>query len=122
MKKDLAAAHLLAAQNHDLDYYRDALRTFQDEKVAWAAEKAAEAEEKAIKKAATKAKPRSKSLSNTVVNDDEDIEMADVTMDAESDGADTEEAVVEKPKKTKKRKAEDDAAVSQANLITITKY
>jgi len=123
MKKDLHQAYLLAAEKHDLDYFKTVLLAFEEEKAARVAEKEAEAEAKAAnaaKKAAAKAKPR-KSLSKTVADDDEDVEMADVTGDAGSDGTETEGAVTEKPKKkSNKRKADEDGAVSQTYEMSFT--
>jgi hypothetical protein len=122
MKKDLAAAHELAAERHDLEYFRDSLKRFEEEKLARAVEIAAESEAKAAKKAAGKAKSK-KSVSNAVVNDDdEDVEMADATLDPESEGADTEEAVVEKPKKKSTKRKAEDTAVSHKYLVFATLY
>jgi hypothetical protein len=84
MRKDLKAAFDLAAEGHDLDHYKDILKSFQDDLAAAAA---AAATPKKSKKGKSKA------------TDDEDIDMDDA-----------EEEV--KPKSAKKRKAEDDAAVS----------
>lgn len=109
MRKDLQAAHQLAAEKHDLQYFKDILQNFMDQRAAEiAAKEAAKAAKKANKEVA-KAKPR-KSLSKTVVDEeDDDVEMEDAVAEQDSDGI---EIPVEKAKKTKKRKAEDDVAVS----------
>lgn len=108
MRKDLQAAHQLAAERHDLQYFKDILQNFMDQRAAEvAAKEAAKAAKKATKDAA-KSKPR-KSLSKTVVaEEDEDVEMEDAVAEQDSDGI---EIPVEKAKKTKKRKAEEDVAV-----------
>lgn len=102
MRKDLYAAHQLAAEKHSLDYFKDILKNFME---ARAAEIEAKEAAKAAKKA-NKAKRKSKTLIDG--GDDEDIEMADV-IESEADG---EATGTEKPKKTKKRKADEDATVS----------
>jgi hypothetical protein len=91
MRKDLYEAHLLAAEKHDLDYFKELLADFERQRA-----------EIAAAKAATKAaKAAGKKKSKTVVADDdeanEDTEMVDAA-----------EEVEEKPKPSKKRKATDD--------------
>lgn len=106
MRKDLQEAHKLAAENNDLDYYKDVLNKFEEareearqEKVQRAEAKAAAAAEKKAKAAkATKSAKKSKS---TVDNDgDMDMDMEDI--DDEENGK----------SKAKKRKAEDNNEVS----------
>jgi hypothetical protein len=107
MRKDLHAAHLLAAEKHDLNYFKEILKNFME---ARAADIEAKEAAKAAKRA-SKAKRKSKAVVEG--EDDEDVEMADAPVEAESEEADAEAAGAEKPKKSKKRKvpADDDAAV-----------
>jgi hypothetical protein len=109
MRKDLQAAHLLAAEQNDLDYFKDILANFMQAKAAEAAEKEAAKAAKQASKEASKSKQR-KSISKAVVDEDEDVEMEDAAEDQNSEG---DGASAEKPKKTKKRKADEDGAVSQ---------
>ncbi|KFY08748.1 hypothetical protein V492_05952 [Pseudogymnoascus sp. VKM F-4246] len=88
LSKALFAAYQLAAENHDLDHFKNVLREFEasrrrDEKAAQDAVKA---------KASAK---KSKKSKDVVQDEDEDVEMADA-------GADE---VEDKPKASKKRKA-----------------
>jgi hypothetical protein len=101
MKKELRSAHELASEKHDLDYFKGILKDFAEAREALAAEKEAAKEAakaaKAEKKAAGKKKEKS---TKTVVEDDEDedAEMLDAPVDADSGEPATEE------KKVKKRK------------------
>ncbi|MDA4132585.1 MAG: hypothetical protein OK454_05605, partial [Thaumarchaeota archaeon] len=88
MRKDLAAAHELAAKQHPLSHFKGVLQQFQEDLIE--AQQAKEA-----KAAATPAKKAKKAKS-----EDEDVEMADGD----------EEAPAKKPA-SKKRKAEDEASV-----------
>ncbi|KAG9245713.1 hypothetical protein BJ878DRAFT_337988 [Calycina marina] len=110
MRKDLQQAHLLAAEQHDLEYFKEILQNFMEQRAEIAAAKeTAKAEKKKAAKEGTKAKPR-KSLSKAAVDeDDNDVEMEDPPVEPDSDGAE----VAEKPKKTKKRKPEDDGETPQ---------
>ncbi|KAL8413981.1 hypothetical protein RB594_005279 [Gaeumannomyces avenae] len=100
MRKDLQAAHELAGEGHDLQYFKDLLIKHQEDVLneeKQAQEQLAAKEAKAAA-AAKKAKKAAK--------EDEDVEMADVDEDDMGTPA--------KEKKTsKKRKAEDDAATPQ---------
>jgi hypothetical protein len=99
MRKDLAAAHQLAAEQHDLDYFKDIFKSFMEAREAErAAKEAAKAEKKAKKAAAKKEKKTPKVVED---GDDEDIDMADAPgeVDSEAPGM----TAVEEPK-TKKRK------------------
>jgi len=70
MRKDLAKAHEIAAQRHDLDYFKGILKDFMDAKEAdRAAKEAAKAEKKAKKAAIVK---KEKKTSKAVVEGDED--------------------------------------------------
>ncbi|KAH8602880.1 hypothetical protein B0O99DRAFT_14557 [Bisporella sp. PMI_857] len=109
MRKDLQAAHLLAAEQNDLDYFKDILANFMQAKAAEAAEKEAAKAAKQASKEASKSKQR-KSISKAVVDEDEDVEMEDAAEDQNSEG---DGASAEKPKKTKKRKADEDGAAPQ---------
>lgn len=98
MRKDLQAAHQLASQGNDLEYYKDVLRKFVEQREAelLAKREAAEAKEaKAAKAKANKVKPQ-----KTISDDDNDIEMADAEVDSE--GASSV---------SKKRKAEEEGNV-----------
>ena len=106
MRKDLHAAHLLAAEKHDLDYFKQILKNFMEQRAAeLEAKEAAKEAAKAAKKA-SKAKRQSK----VTVQEGGDVEMADTA--AEPDPEEAETAGTEKPKKSKKRTAEEDGAVS----------
>lgn len=105
MRKDLQAARKLAAEKHDLAYFRKVLedhRVFREEE---AARKEAERAEKAEKKAAASKKEK-KPAKTVEAEDDEDVDMPDATGDPESEGD-----VSGGSTKTKKRKAEDVSAV-----------
>lgn len=113
MRKDLAAAHLLAAEQHDLEFYKEILKTFMEArameleaKEAAKAAKKAEKAEKAEKASKPKRKPKAP------VDDDDadgDIEMVDAPAEADSEEA---EAASSEKKNKKKRKASDDGEVS----------
>lgn len=102
MRKDLHAAHVLAAEKHDLDYFKEILKSFMEARQA-------EAEAKEAAKAAKKA---SKAKRQSKVIEDVDVEMADAPAEPDSETAELETTSSEKPKKSNKRKAEEDAAVS----------
>ncbi|PVH88594.1 hypothetical protein DL98DRAFT_201760 [Cadophora sp. DSE1049] len=101
MRKDLAAARTLAAEQHDLQYFKEILKAFMEAREADKRAKEALKAEKQAKKAAGK---KEKKSATKVVEEDEDIdlEMADAIGDPESDAAEATE-----PTKTNKRKAED---------------
>ncbi|CZR50517.1 related to SRP40-suppressor of mutant AC40 of RNA polymerase I and III [Phialocephala subalpina] len=85
MRKDLAAARQLAAEKHDLDYFKEILKNFMEAKEAErAAKEAAKAEKKAKKAAASK---KEKKSVKAVTDDDEDVEMADAIGEPDSDEA-----------------------------------
>lgn len=108
VRKDLYAAHQLAAERHDLDYFKQILKNFMEQR-------AAELEAKEAAKAAKKA-AKTKKQSKVTVHEDEDVEMADATAELDS-----EEAEAEKPKKSKKRKAEEDGTASLIPPYTLTR-
>lgn len=94
MRKDLKEAYILAAESNPVEHYKEILQRFEEELVAQEeARIAAAATPKKSKKGKTKAA-------------DEDLEMADA-----------DDAPVEKPKSSKKRKAEDDIGVSLRSLF-----
>lgn len=102
MRKDLAAARQLAAEKHDLDYFKEILKNFMEAKEAErAAKEAAKAEKKAKKAAASK---KEKKSTKAVTDEDEDVEMADAIGEPDSDEAAVDS---EAKKTTNKRKAED---------------
>jgi hypothetical protein len=90
MRKDLQAAHLLAAEGHDLDYYKNVLREFEEQRLA--------------KLEAKKSKVKTPKKSSKTTEEDGDIDMDDVEDEAGEPA--------EKKTKSKKRKAEDDTSVS----------
>lgn len=91
MRKDLQAAHELAAENYDLDYYKGVLQQFQEELIE--KQKAAEA------KAAAASTPKA-SKKKAKVTADEDVEMEDVDDEPST-------------KKDKKRKNPEDSEAPQ---------
>lgn len=110
MRKDLAAAHQLAANENSLDYYKAILQSFVEQKAAEAEAKAAETAAKEAARAAKKAKKATPKKSKAVDAD------GDVDMDAIGEPDDEELNVAgsdEKPTKSKKRKPEDDAETPQ---------
>ncbi|KAI1416000.1 hypothetical protein F5Y13DRAFT_141011 [Hypoxylon sp. FL1857] len=97
MRKDLQNAHLLAAEQNSLEYYKNVLREFEEQRLA---------KLEAKKAKASKTPKKAKAVEEAVADEDEDVEMAD----AEEGG---EEEPVEKKPKSKKRKAEDDSSTPQ---------
>ncbi|KAI0447419.1 hypothetical protein F4803DRAFT_546308 [Xylaria telfairii] len=92
MRKDLQAAHLLAAEGHDLDYYKNVLREFEEQRLA--------------KAEAKKSKTKTPKKSTKAADEEEgDVEMDDVEEEAGEPA--------EKKPKSKKRKAEDENNVPQ---------
>ncbi len=99
MRKDLLQAHKLAAEKHDLAYFKQVLLDFQ---AAREADLEAKAEAKAAKDASkSKSKKRSKAAADVEDDENEDVEMADAGADLDVDGGASEK----KPKSSKKRKA-----------------
>ena len=106
-RKDLAAAHQLAAEQHDLEYFKEILKNFMEAREAErAAKEAAKAEKKAKKAAAKKEKKTPKIVED---GDDEDVDMADAPgeVDSEAPGM-TEVEVVKTSKKRKSSATADD--------------
>ncbi|KAI0200104.1 hypothetical protein F4808DRAFT_178036 [Astrocystis sublimbata] len=91
MRKDLQAAHMLAAEGHDLDYYKDVLQEFEEQRLA--------------KAEAKKSKVKTPKKSAKVVDEEGDLDMDDIE--------DETEEPAEKKSKSKKRKAEDEARTPQ---------
>lgn len=100
MRKDLQAAHKLASENHDLEYYKEVLQQYQEELLEQEQAKAA--------KAAAKAATPSKKKAQASADEDADVDMAD---------ADDAEAPA-KEKKAKKRKAEENVEVNPQSSLT----
>ncbi|KAK6954435.1 hypothetical protein Daesc_004402 [Daldinia eschscholtzii] len=98
MRKDLQNAHLLAAEQNSLDYYKNVLREFEEQRLA-------KLEAKKAKSAKTP-KKGAKAAEAATAEEDEDIEMPD------ADEGDDAESVEKKPK-SKKRKAEDETSTPQ---------
>ncbi len=96
MRKDLQAAHKLAAENHPLQYFKGVLQEFQEDLLA--KQKAKEA------KAATPSKKKKKEAEEA---EDEDEEMADA-----DDGTEGKEK-----KSSKKRKAEENIEVMMPHPV-----
>lgn len=94
MRKDLQAAHLLAAEQNDLDYYKNVLREFEEQRLANLEAKAA------------KSRTPKKKTAEAAVDDDGDLDMADADEGADAEGS-------EKKSKPKKRKADDDNSTPQ---------
>jgi hypothetical protein len=125
MRKDLYEAHRLAAEKHDLAYYKKVLQDFQE---ARQAEIDAKAAASAMKKASGKGKKKSKATADADGGNNEDVEMADNGAD---EVGNDDEASEKKPKSSKKRKAVadvEDTEVSSGllldcnlNMLTITR-
>ncbi|KAI1649799.1 uncharacterized protein F4817DRAFT_15671 [Daldinia loculata] len=98
MRKDLQNAHLLAAEQNSLEYYKNVLREFEEQRLA-------KLEAKKAKSVKTP-KKGAKAAEAAAVDEDEDIEMPD------ADEGDDAEPVEKKPK-SKKRKAEDETNTPQ---------
>ncbi|TVY81825.1 PWWP domain-containing protein [Lachnellula suecica] len=117
--KPLAAAHVLAAEQHDLDYYKDILQQFQEARAAdlaaKEAAKEAKAEAKKAEKAAKKATPKKKAPADV----DGDLDMPDATGEPDDDQLDV--AGTEKPKNGKKRKAAADEAETPQRADSVKK-
>jgi hypothetical protein len=93
MRKDLAEARRLAAERHDLEYFKDILKSFMEQREADRLAKEAAKAEKKAKKAAKKDR---KSTATVVESDGED----DVNMvDAPGEPEDLEDAEPSKAKK-----------------------
>lgn len=103
MRKDLYQAYVIASERNDLSYFKDILEAHKENK---AVEEAAKEAAKEVAKAAKDAKKSKKPRMSTakVVEDDEDVEMADAAIEPESEGA---EAPTSAKPKTKKRKNPD---------------
>jgi len=112
-RKDLVAAHQLAAEQHDLDYFKEILKNFVEARAAEAAAKeaarAAKKAEKAEKAAAAKKSTPKKS--KAAADSDGDIDMVGAL--GEPDDGELDVAGPEKPAKSKKRKPEEDAEVNR---------
>ncbi|KAI0851395.1 hypothetical protein F5Y00DRAFT_8486 [Daldinia vernicosa] len=98
MRKDLQNAHLLAAEQNSLEYYKNVLREFEEQRLA-------KLEAKKAKSVKTP-KKGAKAAEAAAVDSDNDIEMPD------ADEGDDAEPVEKKPK-SKKRKAEDETNTPQ---------
>lgn len=96
MRKDLQLAHEIAAEGHDLEYYKDLLQQFQEELIE--KQKAAEA------KAAAAATPKKSKKQAKSSADVEDVEMEDV---------DDEPSTAKAKKSEKKRKNTEDSETPQ---------
>ncbi|KAI1661391.1 hypothetical protein F4813DRAFT_227426 [Daldinia decipiens] len=98
MRKDLQNAHLLAAEQNSLEYYKNVLREFEEQRLA-------KLEAKKAKSVKTP-KKGAKAAEAVAVDEDGDVEMPDA-----EEGDDAEP--VEKKPKSKKRKAEDETNTPQ---------
>jgi hypothetical protein len=113
MRKDLAAAHQLAAEQHDLEYFKEILKNFMEAREAErAAKEAAKAEKKAKKAAAKKEKKTPKMVEEA---EDEDVDMADAPGEVDSEAPGMTEIEV---KPSKKRKSTAAAADEVSSLST----
>ncbi|OTB08868.1 hypothetical protein M426DRAFT_163120 [Hypoxylon sp. CI-4A] len=97
MRKDLQNAHLLASEQNSLDYYKNVLREFEEQRLA---------KLEAKKSKAKTPKKASKVAEAPAADEDEDMEMPDI------DEGDDAEPVEKKPK-SKKRKHDDDNGAPQ---------
>lgn len=109
MRKDLSAAHTLASEQHDLEYFKEILKNFMEARAAELEAKEAAKAAKKAEKAEKANKVKRKSKAPVDEDADGDVEMADAP--AEPDSEDAEVASSEKKNK-KKRKASDDGEVS----------
>ncbi|KAI0135495.1 hypothetical protein F4814DRAFT_444312 [Daldinia grandis] len=100
MRKDLQNAHLLAAEQNSLEYYKNVLREFEEQRLAKLEAKKAKSV-KTPKKGAKAAEAAA-----AAADEDGDIEMPDA-----EEGDDAEP--IEKKPKSKKRKAEDETSTPQ---------
>ncbi|KAH8815114.1 hypothetical protein F5884DRAFT_164774 [Xylogone sp. PMI_703] len=103
MRKDLLAAHKLAAEKHDLDYFKELLKNFEEQRLA---ELEAKEAAKAAKKS-SKAKRKSKATADD--EGDGDVDMPDIQAEPDSEGAEEDG----KKPKTKKRKADEEVNTPQ---------
>ncbi len=113
MRKDLYQAHKLAAEKHDLEYYRQVLLDFEAQRVAEAEAKAAAKAAKEASKSGGKSKKKTKAGPETGGEATEDVEMVDAEGDLEVD----EGAGEKKPKASKKRKAVADAEDPNVSVL-----
>ncbi|KAG9238533.1 hypothetical protein BJ875DRAFT_480201 [Amylocarpus encephaloides] len=116
-RQHLIHAYRLALEDHDLQYYKDLIRNhFEVKAEEQAAKEAAKAE-----RAEKSAKPKKPRVSNAkVVEDDvdEDVEMADVATEQESEEP---EAPVNSKPKTKKRKIPDEESETPQRTESVKK-
>lgn len=111
MRKDLYQAYLLASERHDLDYFKDmVLAHIESKAIEEANKEAAKAAKEAAKEAKKNKKPRMSSAK--VVEDDEDVEMADAGPELESEGA--EDVPSTKPKTKKRKNPDGETEVSES--------
>lgn len=96
-RKDLYQACMIAAEKHDLEYFKNLLQEFVENAEAEKAEREAAEEAKKAKKA-NKNKRKSQA---TVGEDTEDVEMVDAPEDVAEEGSD------EKPAKKRKTSTEE---------------
>jgi hypothetical protein len=108
MRKDLAAAHTLAAEQHDLEYFKEVLKNFME---AREAERLAKEEAKAAK--SQKVKKEKRKSQAAVPEEDGDVEMPDAPADVDS------EDVAPATTKKNKRKAEEESNVSPTSFYSI---
>lgn len=107
MRKDLQNAHFLAAEQNSLDYYKNVLREFEEQRLA-------KLEAKKAKSAKTP-KKASKAPEPEPADEDEDVEMADAEEGVEAEP-------VEKKPKSKKRKADDTSVIKYLSRDLATIY
>jgi hypothetical protein len=111
MRKDLYQAHKLAAEKHDLAYYKQVLLDFQAQREAENEAKAAAKAAKEASKSSSKSKKKAKAETDAAEEQNEDVEMADAEGDLDVDGAEEK-----KSKPSKKRKAAADAEDSTVSF------
>jgi hypothetical protein len=112
MRKDLYQAHKLAAEKHDLDYYKQVLLDFEAQREAENEAKAAAKAAKEASKSSGKSKKKAKAETDAAGEENEDVEMADAEGELDvDDGAEEKKA-----KPSKKRKAVADAEDSTVSF------
>jgi len=118
MRKDLAAAHQLAAEQHDLQYFKDILNSFMAAREAeLQAKEAAKAEKKAKKAAVKKEKKTPKVVAD---GDDDDVDMADAPGEVDLEALGMTE--VEEPKSKKRKSTAEDVSYPFCVLLTNTEF
>ncbi|KAI1432403.1 hypothetical protein GGR50DRAFT_697099 [Xylaria sp. CBS 124048] len=112
MRKDLQAAHELAAKGHDLDYYKEVLQEFEEQRLANLEEqRLANLEEERLASLETKkSKPKTPRKSSKVVDEEGDLEMDDLDDEVE-------EPAKKKAKSNKRKAADENNTLQRADSV-----